>query len=385
MTMPYLKHIPITIPHGYTVGRRAMTASSERIYFAAAHPTQSKMLVYDQNGADIEAERFNIIQLPAGRSYDALAIDDVNLYLFSNTPALGITANVYTYSKRGVAGQAFDLEGIGDDVQSPYQRVQGALILNDEIVVVLRRRVGAVRLAIARFKPNGEYIANSFLVLTTPPDFIGTPIGGAALADNRVFLLASQLYGYDRGFAYIASESVALHPQNTDALTLGWNGSSVLVYDRAGEMFFYGAEQPTTPVSPTLAPAQYTGLRDSEEQFDIVKIEADSTLTPRAINVPGLKQTTTAEVGAEDSIDLTLSDDRFTIVLRHPIFEIEIDDYIYLNAGVTPENPPTGLPAGERLQVKAWSAAGMLKQILYCVRSPQRTPFAAYERPVSAG
>ena len=62
------------------------------------------------------------------------------------------------------------------------------------------------------------------------------------LADNRVFLLGSQLYGFDRGFAHIDSESVALHPQNTDALTLGWNGSSVLVYDRTGQMFFYGAE-----------------------------------------------------------------------------------------------------------------------------------------------
>ena len=47
--------------------------------------------------------------------------------------------------------------------------------------------------------------------------------------------------------------------------------------------------------------------------------------------------------------------------------------------------PPISQPAGERLQVKARSAAGMLKQILYCVRSPQRTPFAAYERPISAG
>ena len=150
-------------------------------------------------------------------------------------------------------------------------------------------------------------------------------------------------------------------------------------------MYFYGGEQPAKPTTPTRFPAQYVGFKDLEEQLDIVKIEADGTLTPRAINVSGLKQTTTAEVGAEDSIDLTLSDDRFTIILRPPVFEVEIDDYIYLNAGATPENPPISLPAGERLQVKARSAAGMLKQILYCVRSPQRTPFAAYERPISAG
>ena len=205
------------------------------------------------------------------------------------------------------------------------------------------------------------------------------------LADNRVFLLGSQFYGYDRGFAHIASESVALHTQNTDALTLGWNGSSVLVYDRTRQMYFYGGEQPAKPTKPTQHPAQYVGFKDLEEQLDIVKVEADGRLTPRAINVPGLKQTTTAEVGAEDSIDRTLPDDRFTIVLRHPVFEIEIDDYIFLNVGATPENPPISLPAGERLQVKARFAAGMLKQILYCVRSPQRTPFAAYERPISAG
>ena len=104
-------------------------------------------------------------------------------------------------------------------------------------------------------------------------------------------------------------------------------------------MYFYGGEQPPKPTTPTQFPVQYMGFKDLEEQLDIVKLEADGTLTPRAINVPGLKQTTTAEVGAEGSIDRTLSDDRFTIVLRHPVFEIEIDDYIFLNAGATPDPP----------------------------------------------
>lgn len=385
MPLSYLKNIAFTVPTGYTVHSGAMIASPERIYFAASHTSQPKMLVFDQSGAEIGAERFNIIQLPAGRSYDALAIDDVNLYIFSNSPSLVITATVWTYSKRGVAGQSFDLEAIGDDLQNPYQQIEGALMLNDEIVAILKSRVGTARLAIARFKPDGEYIANSFMALTTPSGFGGTNIGGAVVADNRVFLLESQLYGYDRGFAYVASESVPLHVQNTDALSLGWNGSSILVYDQAGQMFFYGSEQPAKPTTAMQYPAQYSGFKKFEEQLDIVKLEADGRLTPRAINVPGLKQTTTAEVGAEDSIDRTLSDDRFTIVLRHPVFEIEIDDYIFLNAGATSESPPTSLPAGDRLRVKARSAAGRLKQILYCVREPQRTPFAAYERPISAG
>ena len=120
---------------------------------------------------------------------------------------------------------------------------------------------------------------------------------GAGLADNRVFLLGSQLYGFDRGSAHIDSESVALHPQNIDVLTLGWNGSSILVYDRTRQMYFYGGEQPAKPTKPTQHPAQYVGFKDLEEQLDIVKVEADGRLTPRAINVPGLKQTTTAEVG----------------------------------------------------------------------------------------
>ena len=121
--------------------------------------------------------------------------------------------------------------------------------------------------------------------------------------------------------------------------TLSWNGSSILVYDQIGQMCFYGGEQPVKPAESTQFPAQYVGFKDLEKQLDIVKMEADGTLTPGAINVPGLKQTTMAEVGAEDSIDRTLSDDRFTIILRHPIFEIEVDDYIYLNVGATPENP----------------------------------------------
>ena len=103
------------------------------------------------------------------------------------------------------------------------------------------------------------------------------------------------------------------------------------------------------------------------------------------INVPGLKQTTAAEVGHDDFIDRTLSDDRFAIVLRHPVFEIEIDDYIFLTVGATPESQLTDLSAGDRLQVKARLAVGRMKQILYCVCEPQRMPFAVYEQPISAG
>ena len=92
------------------------------------------------------------------------------------------------------------------------------------------------------------------MALTTPSGFVGTNIGGAVVADNRVFLLESQPYGYDRGFAYITSELVALHPQNRDVLTLGWSGSSILVYDQIGQMYFYGGEQPAKPTTRTQYP-----------------------------------------------------------------------------------------------------------------------------------
>ena len=124
-------------------------------------------------------------------------IDAENLYLMSNSPGLGTIADVYPYSKLGVAGRRFALEGIADNLNSTFESVRGAIFLNDEIVVLLQRTVGAARLSIARFRPDGSYVSNSFSVLGTLSD---TDPRGMTLAGNQVFVLdAARLLGVGQG------------------------------------------------------------------------------------------------------------------------------------------------------------------------------------------
>ena len=70
------------------------------------------------------------------------------------------------------------------------------------------------------------------------------------LAGNQVFVLdATRILALDRGFAYVASENVAV--TSLDPVSVGWNGNALLVYDD-GRVDFYGGQQqalPTTPVN----------------------------------------------------------------------------------------------------------------------------------------
>ena len=207
--LSYLKNISFAIPIGYSIGRGAMTADSRRVYFAASHATQPMMLIYGMDGGRQEAAEFNIHALGVDRSFDVIAQDAENLYLMSNSPGLGTIADVYPYSKLGTAGRGFALEGIADNLDSLFEEVRGAIFLNDEIVVLLRRTVGEARLSIARFRPDGGYVPNSFSVLGTPID---ADPQGMTLAGNQVFILdAARLLALDRGFAYVVSENVAVN------------------------------------------------------------------------------------------------------------------------------------------------------------------------------
>ena len=135
------------------------------------------------------------------RSFDAIAHDAENLYLVSNSPGLGSIADVYPYSKLGTAGRRFALEGIADNLGSAFESVKGAVFLNEEIVVLLQRTVGAARLSMARFRPDGSYVSNSFTVLGLPSE---ADPRGMTLAGNQVFVLdATRILALDRGFAYV--------------------------------------------------------------------------------------------------------------------------------------------------------------------------------------
>ena len=142
MALEYLKQTAFVIPSGYTIANGAMTADTRWVYFAAAHATQPKMLIYGMEGVRQEAAEFNIHALTRGRSFDAIAHDAENLYLVLNSPGLGSIADVYLYSKLGMVGRAFVLEGIPDDLDGLFEEVRGAIFLNDEIVVLLRRTAG---------------------------------------------------------------------------------------------------------------------------------------------------------------------------------------------------------------------------------------------------
>ena len=362
MPLSYLKQTEFMIPTGYSVSRGAMTADSQRVYFAAAHATQPMLLIYDMEGGRQEAAEFNIHALRAGRSFDAIANDAENLYLVSNSPGLGSIADVYPYAKTGVAGRRFALEGIPDN--SPFETVRGAIFLNDEIVILLQRTVGESRLSIARFRPDGSYVSNSFSVLGIPSD---ADPRGMTLAGNRVYLLdAQQVLALDRGFAYVSSENVAV--ASADPVSVGWNGNALLVYDD-GSVDFYGGQQQDLPVTPSRLPRQYRSraFRKYEEMLDVVKRNADGTLTKRRIGVKGLRYSTLEEVYVSDSADLTTFINLHTIIPQYSMPEIEVDDFIFGNMGATDDQPPVELPA-ERYQVKGFGEWGGYKQVLYCVR-----------------
>ena len=263
MPLEYLKQTTFPIPTGYTIARGAMTADSRRVYFAASHATQPKLLIYDMDGNRQEAAEFNIHKLTGDRSFDAVAIDAENLYLMSNSPALGVLADVYPYSKLGTAGRRFALDGVPDDLDSLFEAVRGAIFLNDEIVVLMQRTTGEARLSIARFKPDGGYVPNSFTVLGTPD---GVDPRGMTLAGNRVYLLdTAQLLALDRGFAYVQSENVAV--TSADPVSVGWNGSALLVYDD-GTIDFYGSEQIEVASAPSRLPRQYRSRAFQEIRRD---------------------------------------------------------------------------------------------------------------------
>ena len=363
MPLSYLKQTGFTIPSGYAIARGAMTADSRRVYFAAGHDSQPMMLIYDMDGSRQEAAEFNVHALGAGWSFDAIAHDAENLYLVSNSPGLGSIADVYPYSKPGTAGRRFALEGIPDN--SPFEAVRGAIFLNDEIVVLLQRTVGAARLSIARFRTNGAYVSDSFNVLGVPSD---TDPRGMTLAGNWVYLLdAARLLALDRGFAYVANENVAVN--SADPVSVGWNGNALLVYD-AGVVDFYGGEQPALASVPSMPPRQYRSraFKKYEETLDVMKRSADGTLMRRGVGVKGLRFSTIEEVYVSESADLTTQLRLFTIILLRPLPEIEVDDFIFRNTGATEGNPPMDLPP-ERYQVKGFGEWGdRYKQVLYCVR-----------------
>ena len=344
MALSYLKQTAFTIPTGYTIAQGAMTADSQRVYFAAAHATQPQMLIYNMDGDRQETAEFNIYAVSTDRSFDAVAIDAENLYLMSNSAAIGVLADVYPYSKLGTAGRPFALEGLTDDLESVFEEVRGAIFLNAEIVVLMRRTVGDARLSIARFRPDGSYVENSFSVLGLPSD---ADPRGMTLAGNQVFILDDdRLLALDRGFAYVSSENVAANLLNTDPASVGWNGNAALIYDDAGNIYFYGAEQTAVATAPTSLPRQYRSraFRKYEETLDIVKRNADGTLMERGIAVKGLRYSNLEEVYVQDSADLTTLINLFTIIPQRPMPEIEVDDFIFGNMGATDDNPPTELP-----------------------------------------
>ena len=254
----------------------------------------------------------------------------------------------------GMAGKAFVLEGGPDDLDSLFEEVRGAIFLNNEIVVLLRRTIGEARLSIARFRPDGSYVPNSFSVLGTPKD---TGPRGMTLAGNQVFILdAARVLALDRGFAYVSSENVAV--MGAAPVSVGWNGNALLVYGD-GNVEVYGAEQQATPAARAMPPRQYRSrsFKKYEEKLDVVKRNADGSLMMREIGVMGLKSSTIEEVYVSDSADLTTLLNLFTIILRYPIPEIEVDDFIYRNMGATDENPLMELPA-EKFQVKGFGEWG---------------------------
>ena len=92
---------------------------------------------------------------------------------------------------------------------------------------------------------------------------VGNPLGrvdprGMTLAGNQVFVLdATRILALDRGFAYVASENVAV--TSADPVSVGWNGNALLVYDDGSVVDFYGGAAASDLASRHLSmpPRQY--------------------------------------------------------------------------------------------------------------------------------
>ena len=368
MALEYLKETTFTIPSGYTIAQGAMTADSRRVYFAASHATQPQMLVYDMDGDRQETAEFGVIDLGTAQTYDAIAYDAENLYLVSNSPALGTVADVYPYTQDGIAGRQFALETIADDIDSLFEEVRGAAWINDEIVVLLERTVRDARFSVARFKADGSYVQDSFVVLGLPSDADSRSM---VLAGQTVFVLDdTRLLALDRGFGYQPGENVALESGNSSPVSGGWNGNAVLVYDSAGAVYFYGTEQVTATATTSMAKAQYRSraFRKHEETFDVLKRNGDGTVTARSIAIKALRHSTIEDVFVDESADLNTPLQVHTIIPKYPINDIELDDYFYDNTGATEDDPPTVLGA-TGYQVKGFGEWGRRsKQMLYCVQ-----------------
>ena len=333
--------------------RFSFRLDSSRDYHYGTHPEEVNRLRREDNPATI-------------KKYPILSFNDfVRSYVPKGVP----NGEFAKYLKRALGHwkwKQFDTpnKGIADNLNSTFEAVKGAVFLNEEIVVLLQRTVGKARLSMARFRPDRSYVSNSFSVLGIPSE---ADPRGMTLAGNQVFVLdAARILALDRGFAYVASENVAV--TSLDPVSVGWNGNALLVYDD-GSVDFYGGQQQGLPTTPVKLPRQYRSraFRKYEEMLDVVKRNADGTLVKRGIGVKGLRYSTIEEVYVADSTDLTTFINLHTIIPQYPMPEIEVDDFIFGNMGATDDNPPMELPA-ERYQVKGFGEWGGYKQVLYCVR-----------------
>ena len=209
MALEYLKQTSFLIPSGYTITNGAMTSDSRRAYFRciARHPAADADLQHGrQRGRKQQSSTFT---RSAGIGH------------LMRSPTMPRTCICYQTVRRSASWQTcIRIRSWGPQAGGSrstaypmtwtvlFEAVKGAIFLNDEIVVLMQRTTGEARLSIARFKPDGGYVPNSFTVLGTPD---GVDPRGMTLAGNRVYLLdAAQLLALDRGFAYVQSENVAV-------------------------------------------------------------------------------------------------------------------------------------------------------------------------------
>ena len=106
MPLEYLKQTTFPIPTGYTIAKGAMTADSRRVYFAASHATQPKLLIYDMDGNRQEQQSLTSTSSQGTGHLMRSLIDAENLYLLSNSPATRCPGRCASVLKAGDRRQA---------------------------------------------------------------------------------------------------------------------------------------------------------------------------------------------------------------------------------------------------------------------------------------
>lgn len=181
-----------------------------------------------------------------------------------------------------------------------------------------------------------------------------------AATDDRIYIAVfgrpAGIKAYTHDFGAVVADDTTYQGSDISRGGLGWNGRA-LISGAGGTLYFYGSAAPEPePEPPPVVVGtpgiigvprgpiqQYYGFQRWEQRFDVLRKEADQSVTVVALNVPGVQQTATqfVEVASPVTIQEQLRDVAW--VPRVTIPQLEIGDTVLLHQGLA-EDEITEIP-----------------------------------------